>query len=175
MVFQRLQNNVQDHDEDSVDFTGNWGGKEIWKILRCLGAAAREQPGYFCETLMRVRATIFKCVPFRKQDNVRRKYIELAKKYHPDTPKTASREKFLQVDEVILIWKFEAKVPKVWQDILIRLTGSCTPSLRRSDCEKRIRLGNMGSTTISQGRPRRISAGSRRMTQGISLPLLLQS
>lgn len=37
--------------------------------------------------------------PESSQDNVRRKYIELAKKYHPDTPKTASREKFLQVDE----------------------------------------------------------------------------
>jgi len=33
------------------------------------------------------------------QDNVRRKYIELAKKYHPDTPKTASRERFQLVDE----------------------------------------------------------------------------
>ena len=31
---------------------------------------------------------------------MRRKYIELAKKYHPDTPETASREKFQLVDEV---------------------------------------------------------------------------
>ena len=37
---------------------------------------------------------------FHNQDNVRRKYIELAKKYHPDTPETASKEKFLAVDEV---------------------------------------------------------------------------
>jgi hypothetical protein len=34
------------------------------------------------------------------QDNVRQKYLELVKKYHPDTADTASVEKFQKIDEV---------------------------------------------------------------------------